>query len=112
MEEKDLVRYLKPIQCRKMMNGIKEGFVTINMEVLPPHPIASSSPTSSSANTLASPQAFRPPHNLLSSPPKHFKLLTVFTTWDAMACRLSCQLEPDANSHSTCSGKRRKTNAR
>ena len=40
------------------------GFVTINLEVLPPHPIASSS-----ANTLASPQAFRPPHNLLSSPP-------------------------------------------
>lgn len=39
------------------------------MEVLPPHPIASSSPTSSSANTLASPQAFRPPHHLLSSPP-------------------------------------------
>ncbi|KAI9517794.1 hypothetical protein NQZ68_000963 [Dissostichus eleginoides] len=69
MEEKDLVRYLKPIQCRKLMNGIKEGFLTINMEVLPPHPIASSSPTSSSANTLASPQAFRPPHHLLSSPP-------------------------------------------
>ncbi|XP_033988754.1 uncharacterized protein si:dkey-15h8.17 isoform X2 [Trematomus bernacchii] len=64
MEEKDLVKYLKPIQCRKLMNGIKEGFVTINLEVLPPHPIASSS-----ANTLASPQAFRPPHNLLSSPP-------------------------------------------
>lgn len=25
MEEKDLVRYLKPIQCRKLMNGIKKG---------------------------------------------------------------------------------------
>ncbi|KAJ4921066.1 hypothetical protein JOQ06_026037, partial [Pogonophryne albipinna] len=64
MEEKDLVRYLKPIQCRKLLNGIKQGFVTINMEVRSPHPIASSS-----ANTLASPQAFRPPHHLLSSPP-------------------------------------------
>ncbi|KAK5922846.1 hypothetical protein CgunFtcFv8_020076 [Champsocephalus gunnari] len=64
MEEKDLVRYLKPIQCRKLLNGIKQGFVTINMEVLSPHPIASSS-----ANTLASPQAFQPPHHLLSSPP-------------------------------------------
>ncbi|KAK5877276.1 hypothetical protein CesoFtcFv8_024798 [Champsocephalus esox] len=64
MEEKDLVRYLKPIQCRKLLNGIKQGFVTINMEVLSPHPIASSSD-----NTLASPQAFRPPHHLLSSPP-------------------------------------------
>ncbi|KAJ4921067.1 hypothetical protein JOQ06_026038 [Pogonophryne albipinna] len=64
MEEKDLVRYLKLIQCRKLLNGIKQGFVTINMEVRSPHPIASSS-----ANTLASPQAFRPPHHLLSSPP-------------------------------------------
>ncbi|KAK5903491.1 hypothetical protein CgunFtcFv8_007268 [Champsocephalus gunnari] len=34
------------------------------MEVLSPHSIASSS-----AHTLASPQAFRPPHHLLSSPP-------------------------------------------
>lgn len=25
MEEKDLVRYLKPIQCRKLLNGIKQG---------------------------------------------------------------------------------------
>ncbi|XP_041656815.1 uncharacterized protein LOC121518531 [Cheilinus undulatus] len=61
MEERDLVKYLKPIQSRKLMKGIKYGLVTLNMQVVSaPDQSAPSSP-----NTPATPQAFQ----LLVSPP-------------------------------------------
>ncbi|KAK5862906.1 hypothetical protein PBY51_018256 [Eleginops maclovinus] len=68
MEERDLVKYIKPIQSRKLMKGIKDGIATLNMEVVS-EPSAPSSPAPSSPNTLATPQAFQPPNQLLPSPP-------------------------------------------
>ncbi|KAK0147602.1 hypothetical protein N1851_012933 [Merluccius polli] len=64
VEERDLVKYLKPIQSRKLMKGIKNGLVTLNMELVSaPDPSAPSSPTPSSNTT------FQPPNQLLPSPP-------------------------------------------
>lgn len=65
VEERDLVKYLKPIQSRKLMKGIKDGLVTVKMEfVSAPDPSASSSPTPCFPNTT-----FQPPNQLLPSPP-------------------------------------------
>ncbi|XP_051991255.1 uncharacterized protein LOC127650096 [Xyrauchen texanus] len=65
VEERDLVKYLKLIQSRKLMKGIKEGLVTLNMELVSvPDPSAPSSPTPWSPNTT-----FQPPNQLLPSPP-------------------------------------------
>ncbi|XP_048036084.1 uncharacterized protein LOC125261575 isoform X2 [Megalobrama amblycephala] len=65
VEERDLVKYLKPIQSRKLMKGIKDGLVTLNMELVSaPDPSAPSSPTPCSPNTI-----FQPPNQLLPSPP-------------------------------------------
>ncbi|XP_028429381.1 uncharacterized protein LOC114552631 isoform X1 [Perca flavescens] len=65
VEERDLVKYLKPIQSRKLMKGIKDGLVTISMELVSaPDPSAPSSTTPCSPNTT-----FQPPNQLLPSPP-------------------------------------------
>ncbi|CAM4530039.1 unnamed protein product [Leuciscus chuanchicus] len=65
VEERDLVKYLKPIQSRKLTKGIKDGLVTLNMDLVSaPDPSAPSSPTPCSPNTT-----FQPPNQLLPSPP-------------------------------------------
>ncbi|XP_054585977.2 uncharacterized protein [Nothobranchius furzeri] len=65
LEEKDLEKYLKPIQSRKLMKGIKDGLVTLNMELVSaPDPNALNSQTPSSPNTT-----LQSPNHLLSSPP-------------------------------------------
>ncbi|XP_038559421.1 uncharacterized protein LOC119891681 [Micropterus salmoides] len=65
VEERDLVKYLKPIQSRTLMKGIKDGPVTLNMDLVSaPDPSAPSSPTPCSPNTT-----FQPPNQLLPSPP-------------------------------------------
>ncbi|XP_070834100.1 uncharacterized protein [Chaetodon trifascialis] len=71
LEENDLVKYLKPIQCRKLLNGIKQEFPSVK---LPKY----------SSFTWPIVQLFK-----LS---KHCKL---FTAWQAMACRLPGELGPD-----------------
>ncbi|KAG1957356.1 hypothetical protein F2P79_007438 [Pimephales promelas] len=65
VEERDLAKYLKPIQSRKLMRGIKDGLVTLNMVLVSaPDQSAPSSPTPCSSNTT-----FQPPNQLLPSPP-------------------------------------------
>nr|XP_055038036.1 uncharacterized protein LOC129425962 [Misgurnus anguillicaudatus] len=70
VEERDLVKYLKPIQSQKLMKGIKNGLVTLNLELVSaPDPSAPSSPTQCSPTPCSPSTTFQPPNQLLPSPP-------------------------------------------
>ncbi|XP_061747157.1 uncharacterized protein si:dkey-15h8.17 isoform X2 [Nerophis ophidion] len=61
VEEKDLLKYLQPTQCRKLLDGLKQGFFPLHLQPVSPRTptfsstLSHSSGSSSSSSSLAGP---------------------------------------------------------
>ncbi|XP_061925533.1 uncharacterized protein si:dkey-15h8.17 isoform X2 [Entelurus aequoreus] len=54
VEEKDLLKYLQPTQCRKLLEGLKQGFFPLHLQPVSPRTPTFSSTLSHSSGSLSS----------------------------------------------------------